>query len=52
MDEKHTTGEAVTPEPASTPYEAPRVESVLTADDLTREVQYAGAPSQFDGIPG
>jgi hypothetical protein len=23
-------------------YEAPRVESVLTADDLAREVQYAG----------
>jgi hypothetical protein len=28
----------------STPqaYEAPQVESVLTADDLAREVQYAG----------
>lgn len=27
-------------------YEAPRVEVVLTPDDLEREVQYAGRPSQ------
>jgi hypothetical protein len=25
-----------------TTYEAPKVESVLTADDLAREIQYAG----------
>lgn len=25
-------------------YEAPAIESVVTADELTREVHYAGAP--------
>jgi hypothetical protein len=28
------------------PYEPPRVEGVLTADDLEREIQYAGVPSE------
>ena len=27
---------------AVSPYEPPRVESVLTADELAREIQYAG----------
>jgi hypothetical protein len=29
----------------SATYEPPRIEKVLTAEDLAREVQYAGAPS-------
>lgn len=33
-------------------YEPPRVETVLTSDDLAREVQYAGAASQFDSLQG
>jgi hypothetical protein len=28
--------------PAVEPYEPPKVESVLTAEDLAREIQYAG----------
>jgi hypothetical protein len=36
-------------EPSS--YEPPKIERVLTADDLTREVQYGGAPS-FDTVVG
>ena len=51
MDDKKT-AEIITPEGAVAEYEAPRVESVLTADDLAREVQYAGAASQFDALPG
>ena len=51
MDDKQT-AEVITPEGAAAQYEAPRVESVLTADDLTREVQYAGAASQVDSIVG
>jgi hypothetical protein len=31
--------------PTSDVYEAPRIEKVLTADDLAREIQYAGATS-------
>ena len=30
------------PEPKAVEYEAPRVENVLTAEDLAREIQYAG----------
>ena len=29
---------------APSAYEAPRIETVLTPEDLEREVQYAGAP--------
>jgi len=29
-------------------YEAPRVEHVLTSEELEREVQYAGTPSEVD----
>lgn len=32
--------------PASGPYEAPRIEIVLTPEDLEREVIYAGAGSE------
>jgi hypothetical protein len=28
-------------------YEAPKVEKVLTAEALTREIHYAGAPSEI-----
>ena len=40
--------------PASTPapYEPPQVERVLTADDLVREVQYAGAASADEAVDG
>lgn len=51
MDDKQT-AEVITPEGAAAEYEAPRVESVLTADDLAREVQYAGAGSLVDGVAG
>jgi hypothetical protein len=36
------------PAPVTTanPYEAPAVETVLTADDLARDVQYAGDLSE------
>ena len=30
------------PQPEAAPYEPPTVESVLTADELAREIQYAG----------
>jgi hypothetical protein len=30
-------------------YEPPMVETVLTAEDLAREVQFAGVPSQTPG---
>jgi hypothetical protein len=36
---------AVSTEVEGVPYEPPRVESVMTAEDLTREVQYAGRQS-------
>lgn len=49
MDEKKTPA-VITPAGVAAEYDAPRVESVLTADDLAREVQYAGAPSQFDDV--
>lgn len=32
-------------------YEAPRIETVLTPEDLEREVQYAGVP-KGSGPPG
>ena len=35
-----------TPPTAPRPYEPPRIEQVLTPDDLEREVLYAGGPSQ------
>lgn len=53
MDVKQVMPNAVTPE--ADVYEAPRVERVLTSDDLVREVQYAGGASsdlQTDGGPG
>ena len=31
-----------TPEPEAPTYEPPKVESVLTAEELAREIQYAG----------
>jgi hypothetical protein len=34
-------------DPSSEPrYEAPRIESVMTADDLEREALYAGTPTR------
>jgi hypothetical protein len=30
-----------------TPYEPPRIERILTPDDLEREVQYAGPPGSL-----
>ena len=47
---KSVVPDAITPE--ADVYEAPRVERVLTSDDLVREVQYAGGAStdlQVDG---
>jgi hypothetical protein len=37
-----------TVEPVHAPYEAPSVERVVTADELTREAQYAGGGSGTD----
>lgn len=37
--------EASVPEPSPAGYEPPRIEGVLTAEDLEREVQYAGLTS-------
>jgi hypothetical protein len=31
------------------PYDAPRIESTLSADDLEREIHYAGVPSNQTG---
>jgi hypothetical protein len=36
------------PDPADTTYEPPAVETVITADELAREIQYAGQPSVTD----
>lgn len=50
MKTKPVMPDVVTPEADA--YEAPRVERVLTSDDLAREVQYAGGAStdlQVDG---
>jgi hypothetical protein len=38
--------------PATSAYEPPRIERVLTSDDLAREVYYAGIPPSVDGISG
>ena len=46
MDGKQTTPDQTPTEQATVPYEPPQIESVLTADDLAREVQYAGAQSR------
>jgi hypothetical protein len=35
-------------DPADTTYEPPAVETVMTADELAREIQYAGQPSSSD----
>ena len=32
----------------TTPYEPPRIESILTQEDLQREALYAGAPSGLE----
>ncbi len=37
-----------TPDADVPEYEAPRVESVLTAEELSREIQYAGIGSPID----
>jgi hypothetical protein len=42
MDERKTTDSTLA-SVSETPYEAPRVERILTRDDLEREGQYAGA---------
>lgn len=47
-DETMSPDVAVAPVEPSEVYEAPRVESVLTAEDLTREIQYAGSLSQIN----
>ncbi len=39
----------MTEPPESSAYEPPRVEQVLTPEDLAREIQYAGV---LDGSPG
>ncbi|MEQ1868672.1 MAG: hypothetical protein ABL961_01460 [Vicinamibacterales bacterium] len=46
MDDPNTAPSPVEPTPDV--YQAPQVERVLTADDLAREIQYAGGIS----IPG
>lgn len=48
MNDKHPVDQTdATPELDT--YEPPRVEHVLTADDLAREIQYAGTISQQVG---
>ncbi len=42
MANEQVRSEETSPEPKAADYEAPRVESVLTAEDLAREIQYAG----------
>ena len=43
MEKYGTTAMAATDVKPEIPYEAPKVETVLTADDLEREALYAGA---------
>ena len=39
--------------PTESTYEPPRIETVLTADDLAREIQYAGISVTDDAVtPG
>jgi hypothetical protein len=38
------------PEPTEPTYEPPRIGSVLTADELAREVQYAGNGTVGDAV--
>jgi hypothetical protein len=37
--------------PIAPPYEPPRVERVLTSEDLAREVLFAGPPASTDFFP-
>jgi hypothetical protein len=48
MDPK-TTQDA---DPIEATYEPPRIETVLTADDLAREIQYAGISAPDDAVGG
>jgi hypothetical protein len=45
MAQRTESGAAPREIPAAGPYEAPRIETVLTPEDLEREVTYAGTPS-------
>jgi hypothetical protein len=42
MANEQVRSEETLPAPEAVEYDAPRVESVLTAEDLAREIQYAG----------
>jgi hypothetical protein len=44
MNHENQNGEPVEQKTQSDEYEAPAIESVMTPEDLTREVQYAGIP--------
>ena len=44
QETKNTPPADPTVNPAATEYVAPRIESVMKPEDLSREVQYAGAP--------
>jgi len=47
MDDRPKRSEDDGPHVDRTAYEPPRVECVLTPNDLEREVQYAGTPPTF-----
>ena len=42
MSPENVSDQPTVPQDAAAEYEAPKVESVLTADELAREIQYAG----------
>lgn len=44
MNHENQNAEPVEQKTQSGEYEAPAIESVMTPEDLTREVQYAGIP--------
>jgi hypothetical protein len=48
MDPKTTPDAA----PTESTYEPPRIETALTADDLAREIQYAGISAPDDAVSG
>jgi hypothetical protein len=37
--------------PLAPPYEPPRIEQVLTPEDLAREILYAGPPATLTDLP-
>lgn len=46
MDVQAKPSAATEPQVASSSYEAPRIEMILTAEELEREVLYAGAQTR------